>query len=315
MRKSMAFSFVVVAAMALMPAVALGVTDTFEDFDPNVTIQGQGDWYTYYGPDHALVEDEPGVAYAGTQYLDFFFTTYSTYPYRRIDSKLVAESAEVSYYFRIGDRFGSPSHQSFSRFWWSAGEYPPATLLSTSVWDDGVIGYYTGPQPTDFVDSGVTINPDEWYKFSYTYDLASSCHWVVTRASDSSVVLDTNFPTEVSNQTLSWSLEFNPANYVYGKGFHSLIDNLTVTIVPLYPPGDANLDGMVTDADYTIWADTYGSTEDLRADWNDDNEVTDADYTIWADNYGEGTEGVAVPEPVTLTLLGLGMLGLLRKRR
>ena len=80
-------------------------------------------------------------------------------------------------------------------------------------------------------------------------------------------------------------------------------------------PGDANGDGKVTDADYTIWADTYNSTTDLRADWNDSGDVTDADYTIWADNYGVGTSG-AVPEPATLAVLAIGgVLVLLRRRR
>ncbi len=80
-------------------------------------------------------------------------------------------------------------------------------------------------------------------------------------------------------------------------------------------PGDANDDGMVTDADYTVWADTYGSTTDWWADWNQDGQITDADYTIWADNYGYGVPGVAVPEPATLSLLAIGGLAVLRRRR
>ena len=45
--------------------------------------------------------------------------------------------------------------------------------------------------------------------------------------------------------------------------------------------GDYNGDGSVTAADYTVWADTFGSTTDLRADGNGDGDITAADYTIW----------------------------------
>jgi hypothetical protein len=55
-------------------------------------------------------------------------------------------------------------------------------------------------------------------------------------------------------------------------------------------PGDANGDGAVTDADYTIWADHYGQcgVGVAQGDFNGDGCVTDADYTIWADHYGVG---------------------------
>ncbi len=81
-------------------------------------------------------------------------------------------------------------------------------------------------------------------------------------------------------------------------------------------PGDANADGQVTDADYAIWADTYLSTTDLRAEWNGDNQVTNADYTLWADNYGlgVGAGSIAVPEPATLSLLAIGGLALIRRK-
>jgi hypothetical protein len=60
-------------------------------------------------------------------------------------------------------------------------------------------------------------------------------------------------------------------------------------------PGDANGDGAVTDADYTIWADNYGTTgaTSAQGDFNGDGTVTDADYTIWADNYGTGVTAAA----------------------
>jgi GDSL-like lipase/acylhydrolase family protein len=81
--------------------------------------------------------------------------------------------------------------------------------------------------------------------------------------------------------------------------------------VPL--PGDANRDGLVSDADYSLWVDFYGmSTTWATGDFNADGLSTDADYTIWADNYG-ATAGSA-PEPVSVALLALGSLALLRRR-
>ncbi len=80
--------------------------------------------------------------------------------------------------------------------------------------------------------------------------------------------------------------------------------------------GDFNGDRKISDADFVIWADTYRSTTDLRADGNHDGQVTDADYTLWADYYGYGLDGsVAVPEPATLALLALGAVLLLIRRR
>jgi PKD domain-containing protein/FG-GAP repeat protein/lactonase family protein with 7-bladed beta-propeller/hemolysin type calcium-binding protein len=66
----------------------------------------------------------------------------------------------------------------------------------------------------------------------------------------------------------------------------------SVWAVPVVPPvtslpADADGDGLVTDADYTIWADHYGATDADRSmgDFNGDGRVTDADYSVWADSY------------------------------
>jgi uncharacterized membrane protein len=99
-------------------------------------------------------------------------------------------------------------------------------------------------------------------------------------------------------------------------GLEILLDNIHIeTYLPALVPGDGNGDGMVTDADYTVWADNYGAenADVYMGDYNGDSRVTDADYTIWADNYGAGV--MAVPEPVTLALFAVGGLLLGRRKR
>jgi hypothetical protein len=78
--------------------------------------------------------------------------------------------------------------------------------------------------------------------------------------------------------------------------------------------GDANLDGLVSDADYTVWADNFGAAGGWgEGDFNGDGAVTDADYTLWADNFGAGA---LVPEPAGAVLLlsAVGAAGGLRRR-
>jgi polysaccharide deacetylase len=79
-------------------------------------------------------------------------------------------------------------------------------------------------------------------------------------------------------------------------------------------PGDANRDGAVTDADYTIWADHYGQANAVweTGDFDGSRIVTDADYTIWADHYG--STAANVPEPLSL-LIVLPIASRLRRRR
>lgn len=52
--------------------------------------------------------------------------------------------------------------------------------------------------------------------------------------------------------------------------------------------GDWNRDGHVDDADWTLWADSYGRNDGVweNGDGNGDHIVDDADWTLWADNYG-----------------------------
>jgi hypothetical protein len=71
-------------------------------------------------------------------------------------------------------------------------------------------------------------------------------------------------------------------------------------------PGDYNFNGTVDAADYTVWRNTLGSMNDLRADGDGDGTVQPADYGFWKSRFGQslppgpggGAAALALTEPV-----------------
>jgi parallel beta-helix repeat protein len=64
----------------------------------------------------------------------------------------------------------------------------------------------------------------------------------------------------------------------------------TPTPTPTAKPGDANLDGVVNEADYTIWLAHFGQTVTggaVAGDFNSNGKVDGVDYVIWLINYGK----------------------------
>lgn len=78
--------------------------------------------------------------------------------------------------------------------------------------------------------------------------------------------------------------------------------------------GDFNGDGIVNIADYTVWRDNLGATDETAINNNGDGGgVTAADYTVWKTHFGQGSGALdsasqAVPEPAALFLFCLALL-------
>ncbi|MBX7072168.1 MAG: hypothetical protein K1X71_03390 [Pirellulales bacterium] len=76
--------------------------------------------------------------------------------------------------------------------------------------------------------------------------------------------------------------------------------------------GDANGNGIVDGADYTIWADHFQQSPQpfWHGDFNGDGVVDGADYTLWADNFTPLPSAAAlpIPEPAAGVLALVGCL-------
>lgn len=101
-------------------------------------------------------------------------------------------------------------------------------------------------------------------------------------------------------------------------GFHLWQKFLTLEIDEIATgslvEGDLNADGVVDITDAATYSRFYGVSGPLAADANRDGVVNAADYTVWRDAM-EASPAIAVPEPAGALLGWLAMAATLHRRR
>jgi len=105
-------------------------------------------------------------------------------------------------------------------------------------------------------------------------------------------------------------------NYVSGNPIKDEnLANITRIIERTLAPGDYNFDGVVNNADYLVWKNSFGSTTAAEADGNGDGVVNAADYTVWRDAMAAAGQALTVPEPTSAAIVAVAMLGVGFRRR
>jgi hypothetical protein len=100
-------------------------------------------------------------------------------------------------------------------------------------------------------------------------------------------------------------------------GAAARINGIVIGSGPVLLAGDANRDNVVSAGDYASVQANFGSTgiPGILGDANGDGVVSAGDYASVQANFGNTLPTSVTPEPATLSLLSLGGLAMIRRRK
>jgi GH35 family endo-1,4-beta-xylanase len=199
---------------------------------------------------------------------------------------------------------------------------------SAQIYDESLRMWFGSPEATSFLIweawPSPTVTPD-----GITTIVDSS--WNLTQSGQALVNLLDSWTTPTQNLLVGpdGTIDFTGflGDYEITIGGQT-IDLSLLKGTPAYSlvvsPGDYNGDGTVNAADYTVWRNTLGSADDLRADGNGNLVIDDGDFQIWKSAFGTiygpgagaaGHAGSEVPEPATMVLWLVGCAAIFARRR
>jgi hypothetical protein len=335
--KGMAIAVSVILMSAVMVQAEVVYQDSFEEYDPTWQFSCYPNWSGYndyeptllMGPWSDAAEARTGDQFyryacpagAGFDLSEIITSTVPIRPEGAGDGIVTASmwakigSEDLDGETNVASRLGLFLYDSSL----TLGTY--FTILGDSGNTNRRVKYYDG---STFVSAPVEWPTDEYFNVKVSMNEIDNMWGFSLTAADG-----TNLVTisDIAQTGGIWGPLNGPIasvglyieNNVTGDGFLNLIDDVTVEFsMPVTQlPGDANGDGAVNVGDLGILAGNYGTTSGATwemGDFNGDGAVNVGDLGILAGNYGSSA-AASVPEPLSLSLLTVGGLALLRRKR
>ena len=205
---------------------------------------------------------------------------------------------------------GNPSSQELGIHIYAAGNFPTP---------GGLLGSVTGPL---LVDGSVN-------EFRYLDPPTNSVALQIPLSAGQTFVVAIEFLNQSSGNPFATGVEYDSDGCQTGKNsvfaipggwsdacLLGVTGDLGIRAIVNLLDGDANRDGAVSADDYASVQSNFGDTgaPGLPGDANGDGSVSADDYASVQGNFGS-TQGMPIPEPATLSLLVLGGLAMLSRRK